>query len=35
MPGSCREYHGRKYHADDQCIGQTYAELYLLYRENR
>ena len=27
-------YHGRKYHADDQCIGQTYAELYLLYREN-
>jgi unsaturated rhamnogalacturonyl hydrolase len=23
----------RKFHADDQCIGQTYAELYLLYRE--
>ncbi len=23
----------RKYHADDQCIGQTYAELYFLYRE--
>ncbi|MGB7746456.1 MAG: glycoside hydrolase family 88 protein [Verrucomicrobiia bacterium] len=29
------EYNGRKYHADDQCIGQTYAELYLLYRENK
>jgi rhamnogalacturonyl hydrolase YesR len=29
------EYKGRKYHADDQCIGQTYAELYLLYRENK
>jgi unsaturated rhamnogalacturonyl hydrolase len=26
---------GRKYHADDQCIGQTYAELYSLYRDNR
>jgi unsaturated rhamnogalacturonyl hydrolase len=26
---------GRKYHADDQCIGQTWAELYFLYRENR
>ena len=25
----------RKYHADDQCVGQTYAELYLLYREPR
>ncbi len=23
----------RLYHADDQCVGQTYAELYLLYRE--
>lgn len=23
------------YHADDECIGQTYAELYLLYREPR
>jgi rhamnogalacturonyl hydrolase YesR len=23
----------RKYHADDYCVGQTYAELYLLYRE--
>jgi unsaturated rhamnogalacturonyl hydrolase len=23
----------RKYHADDHCIGQTYAELYFLYRE--
>jgi rhamnogalacturonyl hydrolase YesR len=23
----------RQYHADDQCVGQTYAELYLLYRE--
>ncbi len=23
----------RKYHADDQCVGQTYAELYFLYRE--
>jgi unsaturated rhamnogalacturonyl hydrolase len=21
------------YHADDQCVGQTYAELYLLYRD--
>ena len=26
-------FHGRKYHADDQCIGQTWAELYSLYRE--
>ena len=25
----------RKYHADDQCIGQICAELYFLYRENR
>ena len=24
---------GRLYDADDQCVGQTYAELYLLYRE--
>lgn len=24
---------GRKYDADDQCIGQTYAELYFLYRD--
>ena len=23
----------RKYHADDQCVGQTYAELYLFYRD--
>jgi rhamnogalacturonyl hydrolase YesR len=23
----------RKYHADDYCVGQTYAELYFLYRE--
>ncbi|MGH7989629.1 MAG: glycoside hydrolase family 88 protein, partial [Limisphaerales bacterium] len=29
------EFHGRIYHADDQCIGQTYAELYLLYRDPR
>ena len=28
-------YRGRKYHADDQCVGQTYAELYFLYRENK
>jgi rhamnogalacturonyl hydrolase YesR len=28
-------YQGRKFHADDQCIGQTYAELYFLYRENK
>ena len=26
---------GRLYHADDQCIGQAWAELYFLYRENR
>jgi rhamnogalacturonyl hydrolase YesR len=25
----------RYYHADDYCVGQTYAELYLLYREPR
>jgi unsaturated rhamnogalacturonyl hydrolase len=24
---------GRMYHADDQCVGQTYAELYFLYRD--
>ncbi len=23
----------RKFHADDQCVGQTYAEIYFLYRE--
>jgi len=23
----------RKFHADDHCVGQTYAELYFLYRE--
>jgi rhamnogalacturonyl hydrolase YesR len=23
----------RQYHADDQCVGQSYAELYFLYRE--
>ncbi len=23
----------RKFHADDQCVGQTYCELYFLYRE--
>ena len=28
-------YKGRKYHADDQCIGQTYTELFMLYRDNR
>jgi unsaturated rhamnogalacturonyl hydrolase len=27
------EYKGQKYHADNQCIGQTYAELYFLYRD--
>ena len=26
-------YNGRKYHADDQCIGQTFTELYFIYRE--
>jgi rhamnogalacturonyl hydrolase YesR len=25
----------RKFHADDQCVGQVYAELYQLYREPR
>jgi unsaturated rhamnogalacturonyl hydrolase len=25
----------RVYHADDHCVGQTYAELYLLYRDPR
>jgi rhamnogalacturonyl hydrolase YesR len=25
----------RQYSADDHCVGQTYAELYLLYRENK
>ncbi len=29
------EYKGRKYHADDQCIGQSWTELYFLYRENK
>jgi rhamnogalacturonyl hydrolase YesR len=29
------QYGGRKYHADDQCIGQVWTELYFLYRENR
>ena len=28
------EYQGRKYHADDQCIGQVWTELYFLYRDN-
>jgi unsaturated rhamnogalacturonyl hydrolase len=28
------QYQGRKYHADDQCIGQVWAELYLRYRQN-
>ena len=23
----------RKFHADDQCVGQTYAELYLMFRD--
>ena len=27
-------FSGRKYHADDQCIGQTWTELYLTYRNN-
>ena len=26
---------GRRYHADDQCIGQAWTELYFLHRENR
>src|ERR1035438_4233747 len=25
----------RMYHADDQCVAQSYTELYLLYRENK
>ena len=29
------QFGGRKYHADDQCIGQVWTELYFLYRENR
>jgi unsaturated rhamnogalacturonyl hydrolase len=29
------EYQGRKYHADDQCEGQVWTELYFLYRENQ
>jgi len=28
------EYQGRKYHADDQCEGQVFTELYFVYREN-
>ena len=28
------QYQGRKYHADDQCIGQVWTELYFRYREN-
>jgi len=28
------EYRGRKYHADDQCVGQVWTELYFRYREN-
>jgi unsaturated rhamnogalacturonyl hydrolase len=27
-------FKGRQYHADDHCIGQTWAELYFYYREN-
>jgi rhamnogalacturonyl hydrolase YesR len=27
------KYGGRIYHADDECIGQVWAELYFLYRE--
>ncbi len=30
-----KQYKGGKYHADDQCEGQTFAELYFLYRENK
>ena len=29
------QYRGRKYHADDQCEGQVWTELYFLYRENQ
>ena len=28
-------HQGRQYHADDQCIGQVWAELYFLHRENK
>ncbi|HKW29079.1 MAG TPA: hypothetical protein VJT54_07075, partial [Verrucomicrobiae bacterium] len=28
-------YQGRKYHADDQCEGQVWTELYFLYRQNK
>jgi rhamnogalacturonyl hydrolase YesR len=28
-------YQGRRYHADDQCIGQVWTELYFLYRQNQ
>ncbi len=31
---SLPQYRGRIYHADDQCIGQVWAELYFQYREN-
>jgi unsaturated rhamnogalacturonyl hydrolase len=27
------QYRGRKYHADDQCIGQVWTELYFTYRQ--
>src|SRR5579862_2670296 len=29
------EYQVRKYHADDQCIGQVWTELYFVYRANQ
>ncbi|HEV2329186.1 MAG TPA: glycoside hydrolase family 88 protein [Verrucomicrobiae bacterium] len=29
------EYQGRKYHADDQCIGQVWSELYFRYRDKK
>ena len=34
--GEAAQWHpgARMYHADDHCIGQTYAELYFLFREN-